>query len=154
MGVKKLVLAEKPSVGRELARVLNCGKKSKGFSEGKDYIVSWAMGHLVELAEPSAYDERFQKWDLNLLPMLPEKMKHQLIRKSSHQFRQIRTLLNRKDVDEVIIATDAGREGELVARWILRLGGWKGKNPASVDQFPDRQSHPGRFREPQTRKRF
>ncbi len=125
--MKKLVLAEKPSVGRELARVLGCHQKNKAFMEGREWIVTWAMGHLVELAEPSAYDSRFQKWDLSLLPMLPEKMKHQIIRKSSHQFRQISSLLKRKDVDEVIIATDAGREGELVARWILRMGGWKGK---------------------------
>ncbi len=125
--VKKLVLAEKPSVGREIARVLGCSSKNKSFMEGKIYVVTWAMGHLVELAEPSAYDTRFQKWDLELLPMLPEKMKHQVIRKSSHQFRQIQSLLKRKDIEEVIIATDAGREGELVARWILRLGGWKGK---------------------------
>jgi len=125
--MKTLVLAEKPSVGKEIARVLNCGNRQKSYCEGKEYIVTWAMGHLVELAEPSAYDERYQKWDLNLLPMLPEKMKHQVIRKTSHQFRQIRTFLNRKDLGEVIIATDAGREGELVARWILRLGGWKGK---------------------------
>ena len=124
--MKKLVLAEKPSVGREIARVLGCRQKNKAFMEGNNWIVTWAMGHLVELAEPSAYDTRYQKWDLELLPMLPEKMKHQVIRKSSHQFRQITSLLKRKDVDEVIIATDAGREGELVARWILRLGGWKG----------------------------
>lgn len=125
--MKKLVLAEKPSVGKELGRVLGCQPKGRSYCEGNDYLVTWAMGHLVELAEPSAYDERFQKWDLSLLPMLPEKMRHQIIRKSSGQFRQIRTLLQRTDVNEVIIATDAGREGELVARWILRLGGWKGK---------------------------
>ena len=125
--MKKLVLAEKPSVGRELARVLGCHQKNKAFMESREWIVTWAMGHLVELAEPSVYDIRFQKWDLSLLPMLPEKMKHQVIKRSSHQFRQITSLLKRKDVDEVIIATDAGREGELVARWILRLGGWKGK---------------------------
>lgn len=125
--MKKLVLAEKPSVGKEIARVLGCGSRGKSYCEGKSHIVTWAMGHLVELAEPTAYDERFQKWDLNLLPMLPERMKHQVIRKSSHQFRQIQSLLKRKELGEVIIATDAGREGELVARWILRLGGWKGK---------------------------
>jgi DNA topoisomerase-3 len=124
--VKKLVLAEKPSVGKEIARVLGCTNKSRAYCEGRDYIVTWAMGHLIELAEPSIYDERFQKWDLNLLPMLPDRMKHQVIRKSSGQFRQIRTFLRRQDVQEVIIATDAGREGELVARWILRIGGWKG----------------------------
>ena len=94
--MKKLILAEKPSVGKEIARVLGCPPKDRSYCEGKDYIVTWAMGHLVELAEPTAYDPRFQKWDLNLLPMLPERMKHQIIRKTSNQFRQIKSLVHRK----------------------------------------------------------
>lgn len=125
--MKTVVLAEKPSVGRELARVLGCNKKTKSFSEGKDYIVTWAMGHLVELADPGEYDEKFQKWDLKNLPMLPEKMKHKVIRKTSHQFRTVSGILKRKDIKKLIIATDAGREGELVARWIMRLSGWRGQ---------------------------
>ncbi|MBB6482647.1 DNA topoisomerase III [Spirochaeta isovalerica] len=125
--MKTIVLAEKPSVGRELARVLKCEKKTKSFCEGKDYIVTWAMGHLVELADPGEYDEKYQRWDLKTLPMLPEKMKHKVIRKTSHQFRTVQGILKRKDVDRLVIATDAGREGELVARWIMRLSGWKGK---------------------------
>lgn len=125
--MKTIVLAEKPSVGRELARVLRCDKKTKSFCEGKEYIVTWAMGHLVELADPGAYDEKYKKWDLQTLPMLPEKMKHKVIGRTSNQFRIIKGILNRKDIDQLVIATDAGREGELVARWIMRLGGWKGK---------------------------
>lgn len=124
--MKSLILAEKPSVGKEIGRVLNCTKKQKSFWEGADYVVTWAMGHLVELAEPSSYDERYAKWSLDYLPMLPKHMKHQVIRKTQHQFRAIRGLFNRKDIGSVVIATDAGREGELVARWIMRLGGWKG----------------------------
>ena len=123
--MKTLVLAEKPSVGRELARVLNCTKKNRAFIEGKDYIVTWAMGHLVELAGPEAYDEKLRKWSLETLPMLPGRMKHHVIKKSSGQFRAIKQLMGRSDVNHLIVATDAGREGELVARWIMRLGGWK-----------------------------
>lgn len=114
-------------MGRELARVLQCDKKTRNFCEGKDYIVTWAMGHLVELADPGEYDERYNKWDLATLPMLPEKMKHKVIGKTSNQFRTVRDILKRNDADRLIIATDAGREGELVARWAMRLAGWKGK---------------------------
>ena len=124
--MKSIVLAEKPSVGRELAQVLGCSKKSKGYAEGDSHIVTWAMGHLVELADPQVYDERYKRWSLDYLPMLPEPMKHRVIPRTSHQFRTIQSLFRRKDVNNLIIATDAGREGELVARWIMRLGGWKG----------------------------
>ena len=124
--MKSIVLAEKPSVGRELAQVLGCRNKAKGYSEGDAYIVTWAMGHLVELADPQVYDERYKRWSLHYLPMLPERMKHRIIPRTSHQFRTIQSLFRRKDVNNLIIATDAGREGELVARWIMRLGGWKG----------------------------
>jgi DNA topoisomerase-3 len=124
--MKSIVLAEKPSVGRDLAQVLNCRKKAKGYSEGDTYIVTWAMGHLVELADPQVYDERYKRWSLHYLPMLPERMKHRVISQTSHQFRTIQSLFRRKDVNNLVIATDAGREGELVARWIIRLGGWKG----------------------------
>ena len=124
--MKTLVLAEKPSVGKEIARILGCSNRQKCFCEGRDYIVTWAMGHLVELAEPAAYDERFKSWKLELLPMMPDRMKLHIIKRSSGQFRQISRFLKQKTLKEVIIATDAGREGELVARWILRLGGWKG----------------------------
>ena len=125
--MKTIVLAEKPSVGRELARVLKCDKKTKGYCEGNNYIVTWAMGHLVELADPGEYDEKWKKWDLQTLPMLPERMNHKIMRKTSNQFRTVSGILKRKDTDKLIIATDAGREGELVARWIMRLSGWKGK---------------------------
>jgi DNA topoisomerase-3 len=124
--MKSIVLAEKPSVGRELAQVLGCRSKAKGYSEGDAYIVTWAMGHLVELADPQVYDERYKRWSLHYLPMLPERMKHRVIPRTSHQFRTIQSLFRRGDVNNLIIATDAGREGELVARWIMRLGGWKG----------------------------
>ena len=125
--MKALVLAEKPSVGQELSRVLGCTAKARGYSEGPGHVVSWAMGHLVELAEPHAYDEKYRHWSLDSLPMLPPEMRHRVIPRSSQQFRTIKGLFQRKDIGELIIATDAGREGELVARWILYKCGWKKK---------------------------
>ena len=125
--MKSLVLAEKPSVGKEIGKVLGCNNRQKTHWESPSFVVTWAMGHLVELADPSAYDERYKKWELDYLPMLPERMKHRVIRRTSQQFRSIKGLLHRKDINQVIIATDAGREGELVARWIMLLGGWKGE---------------------------
>jgi len=124
--MKTIVLAEKPSVGRELSRVLGCTSKSRSYSEGKNHIITWAMGHLVELVDPHIYNEKWRTWSLDTLPMLPERMKHKVIKRTSGQFRIIKDLFKRGDVGELIIATDAGREGELVARLIMRLGGWKG----------------------------
>jgi len=123
--MKSLVLAEKPSVGREIGRVLKCNKKAKGYLEGPEYVVTWALGHLVTLAEPDDYDKRLKEWRLEDLPMLPEKMKLRVIRQTSHQYQVIRSLMKRQDIRELIIATDAGREGELVARWIMEMANWR-----------------------------
>ena len=116
---KSLVLAEKPSVARDIARVLGCGQKSNGAIEGSKYIVTWALGHLVTLADPEVYDQKYQKWNMEDLPMLPEPLKLEVIPSTRAQYGTVKQLMLRKDVDEIIIATDAGREGELVARWIL-----------------------------------
>lgn len=116
---KTLVLAEKPSVGRNIARVLNCSKKGNGYIEGNRYIVTWALGHLVTLADPDVYDDKYKTWKMEDLPMLPKNLKLVVIKQSGKQFKNVKDQLNRKDVDEIVIATDAGREGELVARWIL-----------------------------------
>lgn len=116
---KKLVLAEKPSVGKEIARVLGCQKQGNGYLEGKAHIVTWAFGHLIELADPEAYDERYHHWVLEDLPIIPERMKTQVIRKSARQFNTLKQLVHRQEIESVVIATDAGREGELVARWAL-----------------------------------
>lgn len=124
---KTLVLAEKPSVGRELARVLDCKKSGNGYLEGDKYIVTWALGHLVTLADPDVYDKKYEKWDMQDLPMLPQNMKLVVIPESRRQFQAVSSLMKRGDVSELIIATDAGREGELVARWIMMKAGWKGK---------------------------
>ncbi|MFN7250150.1 MAG: DNA topoisomerase III [Anaerobacillus sp.] len=117
--MKKVVLCEKPSVGRDIARVLNCSKKGDGYLEGQEYIVTWALGHLVTLADPETYDDKYKAWKLEDLPMLPNELKLVVIKKTGKQFQAVKTQLLRKDVGEVIIATDAGREGELVARWII-----------------------------------
>lgn len=116
---KKLVLAEKPSVARDIARVLKCSKKGNGYIEGNDYIVTWALGHLVGLADPEAYDDKYKTWSMETLPMLPKQMKLVVLKGGGKQFNAVKEQLNRKDVTEIIIATDAGREGELVARWII-----------------------------------
>lgn len=117
--MKSLVIAEKPSVAREIARVLNCKNKNQGYIEGTQYVVTWALGHLVTLAEPEDYDQKLKQWRMEDLPMLPDRMKLKVIRQSSKQYQAVKKLLHRPDINELIIATDAGREGELVARWII-----------------------------------
>ena len=116
---KILVLAEKPSVGRDIARVLGCKNEKNGYIEGSKYIVTWALGHLVTLADPETYDKKYKSWEMNDLPILPKELKTVVIKKTSKQFNTVKAQLNRNDVEEVVIATDAGREGELVARWII-----------------------------------
>ena len=122
---KTLVLAEKPSVAREIARVLGCNQKANGHLSGGKYIVTWALGHLVTLADPEAYGEKYKKWDLETLPMLPKKMELVVIKETAGQYNTVRGLMKREDVDELVIATDAGREGELVARWIIEKAGFR-----------------------------
>jgi len=117
--MKTVVLAEKPSVGRDIARVLGCGKKGNGYFEGGNYIVTWALGHLVELAQPENYDTKYKTWNLEDLPMLPKDLRTVVIKKTGKQFTAVKSQLVRNDVGDIVIATDAGREGELVARWIL-----------------------------------
>ena len=122
---KTLVLAEKPSVGKEIARVLGCRQGGPGCLMGGNYIVTWALGHLVTLADPEAYHDKYKSWRLEDLPMLPDKMKLVVIRQTSKQFSAVSALLRREDVADIVVATDAGREGELVARWILQKAGCK-----------------------------
>lgn len=122
---KTLVLAEKPSVAREIARVLGCKRSGEGCLSGDRYIVTWALGHLVTLADPETYDDRYKTWRMETLPMLPDKMKLCVIPESAKQYRAVKNLLASAEVSDVVIATDAGREGELVARWILEKAGCK-----------------------------
>ena len=121
--MKSLVIAEKPSVGRDIARVLGCRKQSDGALEGDKYIVTWGLGHLVELADPESYDPKYKEWKMEDLPMMPDPFKLEVIGQTAKQFKVVRNQIHRKDVKEIVIATDAGREGELVARLILKKAG-------------------------------
>lgn len=121
--MKRLVLAEKPSVARDIARVLKCNRKSNSYIEGNEYVVTWALGHLVTLADPEVYSKRYHEWKMEDLPMIPKKMELVVIKQSAKQYQAVKSQLFRKDIGEIIIATDAGREGELVARWILEKSG-------------------------------
>ena len=117
--MKSLVIAEKPSVGRDIARVLGCKKQIQGAIEGEKYIVTWGLGHLVTLADPEEYEAGWKEWKMDYLPMMPKEWKLVVIRQTGKQYQLVKAQLFRKDVSQIIIATDAGREGELVARWIL-----------------------------------
>ncbi|MGG1659236.1 DNA topoisomerase III [Brevibacillus sp. NRS-1366] len=118
---KTLVLAEKPSVGRDIAKVLQCQKKGNGFFEGEKYIVTWALGHLVTLADPEAYGQQYSSWKIEDLPIMPSPLRLVVIKESNKQFHTVKQQMKRNDVKEIVIATDAGREGELVARWIIEM---------------------------------
>lgn len=117
--MKHLVIAEKPSVARDIARVLKCQKKTASYIEGNEYIITWALGHLVTLEDPEGYGNQYKTWSMETLPMMPKEWKLTVIRQTSKQYRAVKEQIYRKDVSDIIIATDAGREGELVARWIL-----------------------------------
>ncbi|KON89805.1 DNA topoisomerase III [Sporosarcina globispora] len=123
--MKSLVLAEKPSVAREIARVLGCRQSHKSYMEGDKYIVTWALGHLIELKMPEHYDSKYKNWNLEDLPIIPDQMGLKVMKQTSQQYKAIENLAKRKDIKEFIIATDAGREGELVARWILEKIHWR-----------------------------
>ena len=117
---KTLVIAEKPSVGRDIAQVLGCKKNINGGIEGNRYIVTWGLGHLIELAAPEHYDKKYKEWKMEDLPMMPERLDIEVIRQTAKQYNAVKAQLYRNDVADIVIATDAGREGELVARWILK----------------------------------
>ena len=115
---KILVIAEKPSVARDIAKVLNCAQKGEGVIYGEKYMVSWAVGHLVTLCEPEDYDKSLKRWSMDTLPIMPEKMKLKAIRGSKKQLDILKKLMNDKETDSIICATDSGREGELIFRYI------------------------------------
>ena len=121
--MKALVIAEKPSVARDIARVLKCTKQISGAIEGPDFIVTWGLGHLVTLADPEDYDKKYKEWKMEDLPVLPDVFQLEVIKQTGKQYQAVKAQIHRKDVGEIIIATDAGREGELVARLILKKAG-------------------------------
>ncbi|MEN3954743.1 DNA topoisomerase III [Ligilactobacillus salivarius] len=118
--MKKLILAEKPSVARDIGRILNANEKKKNYLEGKNYVITWALGHLLGLKMPEDLNKKWKKWQLETLPMLPKFIGTKPLPKTRSQLKTIESLVKRKDINEIVIATDAGREGELVARWILQ----------------------------------
>ncbi len=117
--LKTLILTEKPSVARDFARALNISLNGKGLFEGERYVVTWAIGHLLSPLNPDEYDAKWKKWSLANLPIIPTKMEYRPSSKTKSQLNIIKKVLSRKDIGEVIVATDAGREGELIARTIL-----------------------------------
>ncbi len=121
----KLIIAEKPSVARDIARVIGANNKKDGYLEGNGYLVSSAFGHLIELAEPHHYDEKLKEWSMSTLPFLPDKFQYQVNKSSAKQFYLLKSLMNRNDVLSLINAGDAGREGELIQHLILMLSGCK-----------------------------
>ncbi len=118
-----VVIAEKPSVGRDIARVIGCRERGDGCLIGEKYTVTWAVGHLVTLVEPDELDEKYKKWSFSTLPILPEEIPLKVIRQTSKQFQIIKKLINDGETDSLICATDAGREGELIFRYIYEKAG-------------------------------
>lgn len=121
----KLVIAEKHSVAQSLAKVIGATEKKDGYLEGNGYLVSWCVGHLVELAEPEDYDDRYAKWRYEDLPILPDVWKYKVSAATKKQYQVVEKLMNRKDVESLIEATDAGREGELIFRLVYHQAGCK-----------------------------
>ena len=118
---KILVIAEKPSVARDIAKVLKAGQKGDGCLIGEKYVISWAVGHLVTLAEPEDYDEKYKKWNFSALPILPDEMKLKAIRQTRDQLKILHKWMNSPEIDSLICATDSGREGELIFRYIYDI---------------------------------
>ena len=120
-----LVVAEKPSVGAAYAKVLGATNRQDGYWEGNGYLVSWCVGHLVELAPPNVYDAKYVKWSIADLPILPEKWQYLVSTSTKKQFGILQKVMNRPDVDSIVCATDAGREGELIFRLVCQQAGCK-----------------------------
>ena len=120
-----LVIAEKPSVAQTIAAVLGAKEKKDGFLTGSGYIVSWCVGHLVGLAEAAAYGEQYKKWSYDSLPILPQEWKYTVSADKEKQFKTLKELMHRADVSEVVNACDAGREGELIFRFVYEMAGCK-----------------------------
>ena len=119
----KLIIAEKPSVAKEIAKVVGASKSEKGYLSGEMYIVTWCVGHLISLAKPEAYGTEYQKWDLNTLPIIPENYITEISPSTAEQYNIIKSLMHRIDVTELVVATDAGREGELIFRLVYEEAG-------------------------------
>lgn len=120
-----LIIAEKPSVAGEIAKVVGATKREKGYLSGGNYLVSWCVGHLIEMAQPAAYNEKFKKWNLDTLPILPDRYITEVSTNTADQFKVLKELMSRSEVTELVEATDAGREGELIFRLVYDKAGCK-----------------------------
>lgn len=120
---KQLIITEKPSVARDFARVLNVSGKHNGYIENDKYVISWCVGHLVEMLYPEAYDEKYSKWRLEDLPFLPQTYKYGVIQRSKEQYSIVNNLLHREDIDTVYWAGDSGKEGQTIEENIRNYGG-------------------------------
>ena len=121
----RLIIAEKPSVAFSIAKALGVKGKNDGYIENDKYIITWCIGHLIALAEPSAYDEKYSKWNYEDLPIIPEQFKYVIYKDKNKQFKIIKSLMQRKDIEEIVNACDAGREGELIFRLVYNTAGCK-----------------------------
>jgi DNA topoisomerase-3 len=119
----KLVIAEKPSVAQSIAKVIGATEKQDGYLQGGDFLVSWCVGHLIELAEPQDYDEKYEKWKKDDLPIFPDPYQYRVSSETKKQFQILKDLMNRDDVESLVEATDAGREGELIFRLVYHQAG-------------------------------
>ena len=122
---RTLVVAEKPSVARDIARVLGCTRRGEGCLEGDAYVVTWALGHLVQQADPDAYGEQYRRWTLEDLPIQPDQWKLEVAPRTAAQYQIIRKWMHAPDIDRLLCATDSGREGELIFRWIYEAANCK-----------------------------
>ncbi|WP_071126410.1 DNA topoisomerase 3 [Peptoniphilus lacydonensis] len=123
----KLVIAEKPSVAMSIAKVIGAKNKKDGYYEGNDYRVSWCVGHLVQMANPDSYDEKYKKWRIEDLPIIPKEYKYEIVKSTKKQFNILKKLMNSKEVDTIINACDAGREGEAIFRLVYMKANCKKK---------------------------
>ena len=130
---KALYIAEKPSVAQEFAKALKLNTSRKdGYLESQDSIVTWCVGHLVTMSYPEVYDEKYKKWSLATLPFIPQTYKYEVIPAVEKQFRIVKSLLSRSDVDTIYVCTDSGREGEYIYRLVEQMAGVKGKKRKRV----------------------
>lgn len=135
---KILVLAEKPSVGKELARVLKCNKVLGGYIEGENYVVTWALGHLVTLAEPEAYGEKYKQWSMETLPMIPANMKLKIIPETAKQFGVVKKLLLSKEISSSYYCHRFRQRRRISCKMDIRKSWISKTNPKALDFFPDR----------------
>jgi DNA topoisomerase-3 len=134
---KSVIIAEKPSVAQEFAKVLKVnGQRKNGYIESENYIVTWCVGHLVTMSYPEVYDEKLKFWRYDTLPFIPKEWKYEVISNVQAQFDTIKEILTREDVDTIYVCTDSGREGEYIYRLVDAMIGVTGKNKKkSLDRF-------------------